>query len=1033
VPPVNWDAFAQLPGAAEYNFEMLCRALVRRHYGRYGDFAARAAQPGVEFHLKLHTACDLGEPGRWYGWQCRWYDLPSGRAIGTRRRAKIEEAIRTTEQELPNLTDWVLWTRHPLTAGDQDWFYAFPTPMRLVLWTAAEVEEHLSGEAEILRGAYFGELVLTPHSLADLHAKAVAPIRRRWQPEVHQAVDAERAMRRMLGGTGTWDDLQQLADQLAAEAAAIDADPGDPAEPLANATAEAAKLARATSDRLADAYRALDRGDLDLLRQQLVNRLAPSPELAALPRGLRALRRHAALSVTNALADLRVARELAADMDAHLDARVVAVVADAGCGKTELAAQFTAPDGDRPAGVLLHGRDLQAGHNLDDLARRVILQGTPVASMEALLAAVDAAGQRAHRRLPVVIDGLNEAEDPRNWNAPLASLIEVLQRYPYVVVVCTVRSSFADEALPDDVEQLEIPDFGHDTPEAIARYFDHYRINPADAELPVGLLHHPLTLRLFCEVTNPTRTQVVGIEAIPRSLSAIFDRYLEQAAERIAELAPRTHRYYEQDVHGALDEIGAALWEQGTRSLDMADLRRRLGDSARPWNESIVRALEEDGVLLRVPGDTPGKSRVQAVYDPLAGHLIADATLSRHGRGGLDQWLRHPVTITALAGSLPHQHPLASDTFWALVGLAPRRLHRQLWPLLDEPLRTAALRGAADLEGASLDADTVEQLKVLVARFPADSRDLLDRLRQTRGASVHPLNAEFLDAVLRPMGVAERDLRWTEWVRLRRGDILEDLRRLEERWRATTDRPPADQLRARWVMWTLTSTVRQLRDEATRALYWFGRGDPAALFNLVLDSLTVNDSYVPERLLAAGYGVAMAHQLPAPKFADALGSYLAGLPDSLTGLTATHPTSHWLARLYAQGTVSLALAYYPDAVPDGLEVDGHIPFAPGPTVDPISSDDPREAEVDRTLHMDFRNYTLGRLFRDRRNYDMRHAGHIEAVAHVRGTVWALGWREAGLGAVDATLMLDASSHEPARTERYGKKYGWIGFYTYAGC
>ena len=52
---VSWTVFENLPGAADATFEMLCRALVRRHYGRFGDFAARANQPGVEFHLKLHS------------------------------------------------------------------------------------------------------------------------------------------------------------------------------------------------------------------------------------------------------------------------------------------------------------------------------------------------------------------------------------------------------------------------------------------------------------------------------------------------------------------------------------------------------------------------------------------------------------------------------------------------------------------------------------------------------------------------------------------------------------------------------------------------------------------------------------------------------------------------------------------------------------------------------------------------------------------------------------------------------------------
>jgi len=38
VPEVNWGLFNELPGAADENFEKLCRALVRRHYGSSGRF-----------------------------------------------------------------------------------------------------------------------------------------------------------------------------------------------------------------------------------------------------------------------------------------------------------------------------------------------------------------------------------------------------------------------------------------------------------------------------------------------------------------------------------------------------------------------------------------------------------------------------------------------------------------------------------------------------------------------------------------------------------------------------------------------------------------------------------------------------------------------------------------------------------------------------------------------------------------------------------------------------------------------------------
>ena len=1036
---VNWETFTDLPGAADINFEMLCRALVRRHYGRFGDFYALANQPGVEFHLKLHATCPLGEPGRWYGWQCRWYDLPSGRAIGSTRRRKIEEAITTTEAELPGLTDWVLWTRHPLTKGDQEWFYGLPTHMRLHLWTAAEVEEHLSGPAEILRGTHFGELVLTLELLAERHASSVARVKRRWQPEVHQEVAAERFLRRTLGTLEAWSDLNDLAARLEEGTATVAAVLSLPA-PLSNEVDGLVAGARSAAASLTNAYAALKRGDYEILRQQLTSGAATNPEWHVLVRRLRAGRHAIALASINVLADIHGAHERLTALNKALAGRLVAVVADAGCGKTELAAQLTAPTGDRPSGVLLHGADLHAGHTLDDLARVVVVNGKPVPSFEALVAAVDAAGQRAGRRLPIVIDGLNEAEDPRDWKGQLASLAVTLQSYSYVLVVCTLRSAFAAETLPDDLKRLEIPDFGGDAIAAVRRYFRHYRIDPADAELPLGLLRHPLTLRMFCEVTNPERKRTVGVEAMPSSLTALFDRYLAQVAERIQELAPRTRRYYESDIRSAINVIGLSLWEAKARSLDLAGLRRRLGDDRRPWDESIVRALEHDGVLLRVPGDRPSAGHVAVVYDALAGHIVADALLGEFGGRGFETWLRESETKAGLTGEMSERHPLATDIFAALVGLSPRRLHRrQFWPLLDEPSRTDALYEAARLEGAYLDGETVSQLASLVVQPPGGPRDLLDRLWVTRAARSHPLDAEFLDATLRPMQMADRDLRWSEWLRRKHESLVEDLQRLEHRWRAAETLGPSDRLRAKWVMWTLTSTVRLLRDHATRALYRFGCCDPDTLFDFTIDALAVNDPYVPERMLAACYGVAMSLWADprGAKVRSALPAFANTLADRMFVPGAPYPTRHALMRDYALGVVSVASMASPGCVPDDKALYFKPPFehlpSPFPPENEISDSDVEGAKG--AIRMDFGNYTMGRLIPHRRNYNFNDPSYREVRRQIEHRIVVLGYSPSRFAAADKLIGEEswrAERRDIPKTDRYGKKYSWIAFFEMYG-
>lgn len=1029
MPDLNWDAFVGLPGAEQKNFELLCRGVVRHNFGSYGVPRALANQPGVEFHLRLDRECGaLGAPGRWWGWQCKWWDLPADGPLGSARRTSVVDAIRKTETHVPGVTDWVLWTRRPLRSADQTWFRKLSSQMMLHLWTEDDLDTLLVGQAAVLRSTYFGELILTPEMLRDRHDQAIAPIRARWRPEVHRVLDAELELRRMLGESDSWDELHALSADLLSTVQLVEGAPAVPASlaPLVAEVIEASRQSCAALDRVADWIRV---GDLDLLCRELSSQSRVlAPDVATAPRRLRSGNHRAGLYVTNAVAGCRDTLRLVAGVESAFSSRVVAVLAPAGCGKTQLAAQLTAATSERPHGVLLHGRDQHANHTLDDLARRVVLATQPVPSMEALLAAVDAAGERARHRLPVVIDGLNESEDPRAWKPMLAELYAMLAKFPYVLLVCTLRPEFQDEALAEGTLCLEIDGYGDETVGAIREHFRYWKIVATDVPIPVELLQHPLTLRLFCEVTNPTRHKDVGIDAMPGSLTAMFDLYLKQVGDRIAELAPRAHRYYPHDVHGALRIVGDSLWESRSRFIDRNELRSALGDAERPWDQSLLRALEHEGVLLRMPSE--GSGAYIPAYDLLGGHIIASALLARHGQDGFETWIRETSTTKLLAGAYIERHPLAEDICYSIAAQIPRRFYgKQLWKMVGGSLRSDALQNASGLEPRDLDRETVDALLNLARQ--GDAR-LLDRLREVRGKVGHPLNAEAVDRLLRTMEVADRDLHWTEWLRRDRDCVITDLDRLEKRWRAFESRP-GDRLRARWIMWTLTSTVRCLRDQATRALYWFGRADPAGLFDLIPDALAVNDAYVSERVLAAAYGVVISHQRGEAEFEIPLAQLLGRLSASLVGESATAPTHHYLSRLYVRGIVAFAARFYPCSLPEQFR--GPWAFANTAAMLRLANNDPRAEEVRRTVNMDFENYTIGSLFEDRRNYDMEHPAHQAAVSHVLGAVWSLGWRTSTFEALDRGIAESAWSVRTVGqhgTERYGKKYGWIGFYEHAG-
>ena len=127
-------------------------------------------------------------------------------------------------------------------------------------------------------------------------------------------------------------------------------------------------------------------------------------------------------------------------------------------------------------------------------------------------------------------------------------------------------------------------------------------------------------------------------------------------------------------------------------------------------------------------------------------------------------------------------------------------------------------------------------------------------------------------------------------------------------------------LLAEYIMWILTSTVRPLRDQATRA-HSTGTDDVfhKDFFKLVMKSFTINDPYVSERMLAATYGIAMARQndFEDTNFVDeVLPLYAKQLYENMFKPDAPHSTTHILARDYARRTIDIALIHYPDLLTD---------------------------------------------------------------------------------------------------------------------
>ncbi len=739
------------------------------------------------------------------------------------------------------------------------------------------------------------------------------------------------------------------------------------------------------------------------------------------------------------------------------------ILGDAGIGKTHIACNIC---DDRlknglPA-LFVRGSQFRTDQAVE-VQLRELLDIPPSYSWHDFLQALSAAAEAYHTRIPLIIDGLNESVQNGTfsniWEFGLKGLVQEIAQTKNVVLITTCRGSYK-EAIWKEVSPREdiilgmviwkdkdslnlVYAYGFYTDEvkqeAIEKYFNTYKIKADLTLAPLRQFEHPIYLKIFCETKNRERKTVKEIYVGEQTLFEVFEEYLNRCNRAVCE---RLGRHPKTNiVKPALNKMAEYLWQHSSREIPFEELVRIVDGQPREhldWPSSKTRAIESEGLL--VYRDWTGVGEVMHfTYDLLGGYLIAKY-LVEQAADDVHGFLNSKETTAVLFGK-DHQnlHPMHEDISRCLAALLPAKTGHFLHELSDnEKIFGLSIRALFEISPQ----DITENCIRLVANFfdeYKENRDWFLNLAETTvGHSDHPFNTSFWSDQLSALSMVERDLSWTEHIRNNREKFEELVKRFEKTSRNDKDISELSAKRlhllAEYIMWILTSTVRPLRDIATRALYWYGRRFPQEFFDLVMKSFTINDSYVSERMLAATYGIAMARQndFDDTSFVDEmLPKYAEQLYESMFKPNAPHATTHILARDYAKRTIDIALIHHPTLLSDERE---RItpPFTDGGIREWGESENREEGPP--PVQMDFKDYTLKSLTKVD---DSAPAEYKRVKANVYWRIYDLGFSLESFGEIDRWLAEDNSrkfgrSGDGRKIDRYGKKYSWIAYYELAG-
>ncbi len=1094
---IDWAKLLPEQSTKNRSFEGLCYQIAKGLYGEEAAFISvddSGGGDGVEFYATFPD-------GVQWGWQAKFF-YPDVRLTNS-RKTQIKQSLQRACDVHHDLTEFFLCMPGELTPDEREWF-AEKLPktrvngrrtvpegrdIKLRFWGHEHFSEKLSeGPFAGKRLYFFRELELSLQWFEEQFNKQVSGIREKYDRSLHTQTSAEADVDALLGNKRFTDDLTgrhaTLQDYLTGYDDGVEnLERGEPRsiqlgnshKSLIQAARELRPVLLGLVEGLSEVLGHLERGDLDLVREG-----EESLSLDPLLEGMKAYDVLVQAIDVSALGysgapdleeDSRRKVRQVLETPAHYAAEIhdgarqmlfllgylrkpdLHILGDAGDGKTHLAC-WTCDDrisSGLPA-LFLPGRNFTGDGSLESQLRD-LLDIPPSYGWGDFVRALDAAAQAHRTRIPIVIDGLNEAVRGGAfsdvWERHLPGLVEEISKTPNVALLTTSRSSYSkaiwpEHGMPENVAFVD--GFGWDeVEEAIRRYFAAYKIQADLTAASLEQFEHPIYLKLFCEAKNPERQEWVDVHVGEEALFEVFDQYLERCDRELGrrmDLRPGV-----RVVSLPLERLASHLWRHRSRSVPFPDAIRLIDEddpSRLRWESSRTRAMESEGLLICRNWSGEGEEYL-ITYDLMAGYLIARSLLDEHD--DLGAFLKSEQAIDLLyADERVKRHPLHEDIRRALAALAPKLVGRHLHELTDNDVVVwDSVRALFEITPEHVNNASVELVTGLFSEEPQRRHSLLDLSVLVTTQVAHPLNAGYWHERLSSLQMPQRDSAWSEHVRQNQDHCEALFRILEERSpnevELSTEAANWLRLLAKHTMWTLTSTVKNLRDKATRALYWYGRRFPNEFFALVEDSFEVDDPYVRERMLAACYGIAMARQydLEDRTFVEeVLPGWAMTLYGAMFAFEAPHATTHLLARNYARRTIEVASLYRPYVLTEEQLERTNPPYADGGIREWGESEDKNEREYRNGNHpFDFLDEDpMGRLGPDISKYRSDTPQYKEAEANLWWRIYDLDYSLERFGAIDALLSSDSYQRMVGRiggsAQGYGRKYCWIATCELAG-
>lgn len=309
-------------------------------------------------------------------------------------------------------------------------------------------------------------------------------------------------------------------------------------------------------------------------------------------------------------------------MQKYLDEKGLAIVGDAGCGKTFTLCKISEKLCKKENAYLLFGTDFSASEMpLETILRK--FKWKQPNSFDLLNDKMQKEGKFAI----FIIDAINEGAGMYFWQEKLPTLLNQIRKWSRIKIIVSIRKQAVQtDVLNEAIEgftRLSIPGF-RDVREAVKKFFEHYNIDKdIDDFNQIQSFSNPLFLKIFCEAYSEA---YYGDSKSPNIIE-IYKSYIYKRNHLVsvgADVDPRMN--YTKCL---LDKIAYySLW-----NLQCGDVSREKVKSYsyhlcpyRMWSNDLLNNTLKANLLMEYK-TYDGKEWITFEYDSMGDYLKANVLL----------------------------------------------------------------------------------------------------------------------------------------------------------------------------------------------------------------------------------------------------------------------------------------------------------------------------------------------------------------------------------------------------------------------